>query len=59
MTRAAHGTEISGEEIGSVDLEDLIPEETMVVTISTNGYISRTRTPTSRLSCPATATAKA
>jgi len=35
-------TEISGEEIGEVDLEDLIPEETMVVTISTNGYVKRT-----------------
>ncbi len=35
-------TEISGEEIGSIDLEDLIAEETMVVTISTNGYIKRT-----------------
>ncbi len=35
-------TEISGEEVGEVDLEDLIAEETMVVTISTNGYIKRT-----------------
>jgi DNA gyrase subunit A len=35
-------TEISGEEIGSIDLEDLITEETMVVTISHNGYIKRT-----------------
>ncbi len=35
-------TEISGEELGSVDLEDLITEETMVVTISTQGYIKRT-----------------
>ena len=35
-------TEISGEEIGSIDLEDLIAEETMVVTISNNGYIKRT-----------------
>ncbi|MEX2113232.1 MAG: DNA gyrase subunit A [Pirellulales bacterium] len=35
-------TEISGEEIGSIDLEDLIVEETMVVTISHNGYIKRT-----------------
>jgi DNA gyrase subunit A len=35
-------TEISGEEIGSIDLEDLITEEAMVVTISTNGYIKRT-----------------
>jgi DNA gyrase subunit A len=35
-------TEISGEEIGTVDLEDLITEETMVVTISHSGYIKRT-----------------
>ena len=35
-------TEISGEEIGSIDLEDLIAEENMVVTISHNGYIKRT-----------------
>ncbi len=35
-------TEISGEEIGSVNLEDLIEEENMVVTISHNGYIKRT-----------------
>ena len=35
-------TEISGEEIGTIDLEDLIVEETMVVTISHNGYIKRT-----------------
>ena len=35
-------TEISGEEIGSVDMEDLITEETMVVTISHQGYIKRT-----------------
>jgi len=35
-------TEISGEEIGEVDLEDLIPEETMVVSISSNGYVKRT-----------------
>ncbi|MDX1944078.1 MAG: DNA topoisomerase (ATP-hydrolyzing), partial [Pirellulaceae bacterium] len=35
-------TEISGEEIGSVDLEDLITEETMVVSISHKGYIKRT-----------------
>ncbi|MEX0679110.1 MAG: DNA gyrase subunit A, partial [Pirellulales bacterium] len=44
--RRKHGderrTEISGEEIGSIDLEDLIVEETMVVTISHNGYIKRT-----------------
>jgi len=35
-------TEISGQEIGSIDMEDLITEETMVVTISHNGYIKRT-----------------
>ena len=35
-------TEISGEELGNVDLEDLITEETMVVSISSNGYIKRT-----------------
>ena len=35
-------TEISGEELGDIDLEDLIPEETMVVSISSNGYIKRT-----------------
>jgi len=35
-------TEISGEEIGDIDLEDLIAEETMVVSISSNGYIKRT-----------------
>jgi DNA gyrase subunit A len=35
-------TEISDEEIGEVDLEDLIEEEQMVVSISHNGYIKRT-----------------
>ncbi|HEV3417365.1 MAG TPA: DNA gyrase subunit A [Pirellulales bacterium] len=35
-------TEISGEEIGSIEMEDLITEENMVVTISHNGYIKRT-----------------
>ena len=35
-------TEISGEELGEIDLEDLIPEETMVVSISNSGYIKRT-----------------
>ena len=35
-------TEISGEEIGTIDMEDLIAEETMVVTISHNGYVKRT-----------------
>lgn len=38
----ARRTEISGQEIGSIDLEDLIVEETMVVSISSNGYIKRT-----------------
>ncbi|MGI9429705.1 MAG: DNA gyrase subunit A, partial [Bythopirellula sp.] len=37
-------TEISNEEIGEVDLEDLIEEENMVVSISHNGY---ERTPAS------------
>ncbi len=41
-------TEISGEEIGSVDLADLITEETMVVTISHQGYIKRTSASTYR-----------
>ncbi len=35
-------TEISGEEVGDIDLEDLITEETMVVSISHQGYIKRT-----------------
>ena len=35
-------TEISNEEIGDVDLEDLIEEEQMVVSISHNGYVKRT-----------------
>ena len=38
----ARRTEISGEEIGEVDLEDLIEEENMVVSISSAGYIKRT-----------------
>ena len=38
----ARRTEISGEEIGDIDLEDLITEETMVVSISSTGYIKRT-----------------
>ena len=38
----ARRTELSDEEIGEVDLEDLIEEETMVVSISHNGYIKRT-----------------
>ena len=44
--RDKHGderrTEISGEEIGNVDLDTLITEETMAVTISHNGYVKRT-----------------
>ncbi|PQO47742.1 DNA gyrase subunit A [Blastopirellula marina] len=35
-------TEISHEELGVIDLEDLIEEETMVVSISHSGYIKRT-----------------
>ena len=38
----ARRTEISGEELGDIDLEDLITEETMVVSISHQGYIKRT-----------------
>ena len=38
----ARRTEISGEEVGDVDMEDLIEEETMVVSISHQGYIKRT-----------------
>ena len=38
----ARRTEISGEELGDIDLEDLIEEETMVVSISHKGYIKRT-----------------
>ena len=41
-------TEISGEELGYIDLEDLITEETMVVSISHNGYIKRTPASTYR-----------
>ncbi len=40
----ARRTEISGEELGNIDLEDLITEEDMVVSISSNGYIKRTPT---------------
>jgi DNA gyrase subunit A len=35
-------TEISGEELGILDMDDLIVEETMVVSLSSNGYIKRT-----------------
>jgi DNA gyrase subunit A len=38
----ARRTEISGEELGDIDMEDLITEETMVVSISHQGYIKRT-----------------
>jgi len=38
----ARRTEISHEEIGDVNIEDLIEEETMVVSISKGGYIKRT-----------------
>ncbi len=38
----ARRTEISGEEIGEIDMDDLITEETMVVSISNRGYIKRT-----------------
>ncbi|HUG68170.1 MAG TPA: DNA gyrase subunit A [Pirellulaceae bacterium] len=41
-------TEISDEELGDVDLEDLITEETMVVSISHEGYIKRTPASTYR-----------
>jgi DNA gyrase subunit A len=41
-------TEISGEEIGQINLEDLITEESMVVSISHNGYIKRTPVSTYR-----------
>ncbi|MGL4941791.1 MAG: DNA gyrase subunit A [Thermoguttaceae bacterium] len=35
-------TEISSEEVTDIDIEDLITEETMSVSISTAGYIKRT-----------------
>ena len=41
-------TEISGEELGNIDLEDLITEENMVVSISHKGYIKRTPVSTYR-----------
>lgn len=41
-------TEITGEEIGDIDLDDLITEETMVVSISHQGYIKRTPASTYR-----------
>ncbi|HIM30045.1 MAG TPA: DNA gyrase subunit A [Planctomycetes bacterium] len=44
----ARKTEISNEEIGNINLEDLIEEETMVVSISHSGYIKRTPASTYR-----------
>ena len=44
----ARRTEISGEELGTIDLGDLITEENMVVTISHQGYIKRTPASTYR-----------
>jgi DNA gyrase subunit A len=44
----ARRTQLSDEEIGEVDLEDLIEEETMVVSISHQGYIKRTPASTYR-----------
>jgi len=41
-------TEVSGEEVGNIDVEDLIAEETMVVSISHQGYIKRTAASTYR-----------
>ncbi len=38
----ARRTEITGEELGNIDIEDLIEEENMVVSISHRGYIKRT-----------------
>jgi DNA gyrase subunit A len=50
--RRRHGdarrTEITGQELGSINLEDLIEEETMVVSISHAGYIKRTAASTYR-----------
>ncbi len=40
----ARRTEITGQEVDSVDLGDLIEEEHMVVSISSDGYIKRTAT---------------
>ena len=41
-------TEISREEVGNIDIEDLITEENMVVSISHLGYIKRTPVSTYR-----------
>ena len=45
-------TEISGEELGNIDMEDLITEENMVVTISHQGYVKRTAASTYRARAP-------
>jgi DNA gyrase subunit A len=46
QVKAKHGdkrrTEISGDEAIGLDMEDLIEEETMVVSISQGGYVKRT-----------------
>ncbi|MCH2179699.1 MAG: DNA gyrase subunit A [Mariniblastus sp.] len=44
----ARRTEISEMEVGNIDLEDLIEEENMVVSISHRGYIKRTPVSTYR-----------
>ncbi len=44
----ARRTQLSSEEIGNIDLEDLIEEENMVVSISHRGYIKRTPVSTYR-----------
>ena len=41
-------TVLSREEVGNIDMEDLIDEENMVVSISTRGYIKRTPVDTYR-----------
>lgn len=41
-------TEITNEDLGDIDLEDLITEENMVVTITHRGYIKRTPVSTYR-----------
>ncbi len=52
QVKARHGdkrrTEISGEEAINIDIEDLIEEETMVVSITQGGYIKRTPASTYR-----------
>jgi DNA gyrase subunit A len=44
----ARRTELSDQELTEVDIEDLIEEETMVVSISHNGYVKRTAASTYR-----------